>query len=408
VRADKTGNTGEPAMSFDRRRGAVMLVGLVTFINLYATQPLLPLLRQELHVGARGISLTVSATTFAIALIAPFAGAVGDVLGRKRVIGVAMMALVVPTALIAFAHGLGSLVLWRFVQGLLLPPVFAVTVAYIGEELPADEATAMTGIYLSAGSVGSFLGRFLTGVLADSIGWRGAFVVLAAITLVAALGVAVLLPRERKLEHDVRFGVAARQMIGHLRNPALLATFAVGFGVLFVFVATFTYVSFHLASAPYHLSPSGLGALFATYLTGMVTSLLTARGIARFGRSGFVLAVILLWAAGTLVTLLPSLAAVVVGLALGAACGFVCQTAATSFVAVTAHAGRSSAVGLYVTCYYVGGSVGGVLPGLIWERWEWPGTVAIVLIVLALMGLLVARFWRQALPSSRSASTLWR
>ena len=35
--------------------------------------------------------------------------------------------------------------------------------------------------------------------------------------------------------------------------------------------------------------------------------------------------------------------------------------------------GRSSAVGLYVTCFYVGGSVGAFLPGLTWATAGWPG-----------------------------------
>ena len=61
-----------------------------------------------------------------------------------------------PTALVALAGSLHGIVLWRFVQGLLLPPVFVVTIAYVGEEFPPAEATAVTGIYLSASSLGGF------------------------------------------------------------------------------------------------------------------------------------------------------------------------------------------------------------------------------------------------------------
>lgn len=391
-------------MSFDRRRAAVALAGFVTFINLYAPQALLPMLATEFGAGARAVSLTVSATTFAVALIAPFTGTVADVLGRKRVIVAAMAALVVPTVLVALSSGLDAMVLWRFVQGLLLPPIFAVTIAYVGEELPAAEATAVTGVYLSASSVGGFLGRFLTGVLAESIGWRGAFLVLAAITLAAAAGVVALLPRERRFQRSPGLASAARQMLRHLRNPLLLATYAVGFGVLFTFVASFTYVSFHLAAAPYNLSPTGLGAIFVTYLTGAVTTLLTGRGVARFGRRRLVLWLTALWAAGMALTLLPSLPVIVLGLALSAGCGFVCQAVATGFVAITAREGRSSAVGLYVTSYYIGGSVGGVLPGFGWERWGWPGAVVLVLAMLVLIAAFVALFWRDGAATAGASA----
>jgi YNFM family putative membrane transporter len=341
------------------------------------------------------MSLIISATTFAIALIAPFSGTVADVLGRKHVIAAAMLALVVPTIFVAFATSLPALVFWRFVQGLLLPPVFAVTIAYIGEEFPPAEATAVTGLYISASSFGGFLGRFLTGVLAEYWGWRDAFLALAAMTLACAIGVAALLPRERRFERAAGMSSAARQMLRHLGNRRLLATFAVGFGVLFTFIATWTYVNFHLAAAPYNLSPTGLGAIFVVYLVGAFLSPLTGRGVARFGRRRLVLCLLAFWAAGLVLTLLPSLVAIIAGLALGVGCGFVCQAVATGFVAVSAGTGRSSAVGLYATCYYIGGSVGGVLPGFAWNTAGWPGCVALVLAMLALIALLVQVGWRE-------------
>src|SRR5205807_2918441 len=111
----------------------------------------------------------VTASTLAVALMAPFAGTFADVVGRRRVIVAAMFALVVPTAMVALASGIDALLFWRFVQGLLLPPIFAVMVAYIAEEWPAGEAVAVTGIYTSAASFGGFFGRLITGILADLV-----------------------------------------------------------------------------------------------------------------------------------------------------------------------------------------------------------------------------------------------
>ena len=382
-------------MGVDGRRIAVALAGFCSFVDLYATQSILPLLSDELGATERDVSLTVSATTFAIALIAPFIGTVADVLGRKRVITTAIFMLTVPTILVALAGSLHGIIFWRFVQGLLLPPVFAVTIAYVGEEFLPAEATAVTGIYLSASSLGGFLGRFLTGILSEAVGWRGAFFGLALLTLACAVGVSLLLPRERRFERSAGFAASARHMLRHLADPKLLATYAVGASVLFTFIATFTYVSFYLAAPPFSLSPSGLGAIFIVYLTGVVTTLLTGAGVARFGRRGLMLGLVVVWIAGLAVTLAPSLPAIVLGLAICAGCGFVCQAVATGFVAIRAREGRSSAVGLYVTFYYVGGSIGGVLPGLAWRVAEWPGCVALVIAMLLLMALIVALAWRE-------------
>jgi YNFM family putative membrane transporter len=391
-------------MTIDRRRVAVSLAGFCTFVDLYATQSVLPLLSRELGVGAADVSLTVSATTFAVALIAPFTGTVADTLGRKRVIAAAMFALVAPTILVALATSLHGIVLWRFVQGLLLPPIFAVTIAYVGEEFPPAEATAVTGIYLAASSFGGFFGRFITGVLAEHLGWRGAFLSLAALTFGCALGVALLLPRERRFVRTEGLLTSARQMLRHLRNPLLVATYAVGFGVLFTFIATFTYVNFHLAAPPFNLSAAGLGSIFIVYLIGVAATPLTGRGVAHFGRRRLVTAMIALWAGGLALTLVPTLPAIIAGLAVSAGCGFMCQAVATGLVAVSAKEGRSSAVGLYVTFYYIGGSVGGVLPGFAWNRAGWAGCVALVLAMLGLLALIVRRFWRDESPRAGASA----
>ena len=137
-------------------------------------------LAQEFGATPADISLTMTATALAIAITAPFAGAIADVLGRKRVIVAAMILLAVPTFLIALAPSLHALIAWRFVQGLVLPPIFTVVVAYIGEEWPPAEATGVTGVYMAATSFGGFCGRFFSGLLADTIGWRNGFLAIAA------------------------------------------------------------------------------------------------------------------------------------------------------------------------------------------------------------------------------------
>src|SRR5712671_4722360 len=174
-------------MRLDARTTAVATAGFCAFVNLYSPQALLPALAREFGVGAAEISTIMTASTLAIALTAPFTGAIDDVLGRKRVIAAAMLAVVVPTIGAALAPDVQALVAWRFVQGLLLPPIFAVTVAYIGDEWPPAQVAGVAGIYIAGSSLGGFYGRFLPGLLSDLISWRAAFLVLAGLSFVGAL-----------------------------------------------------------------------------------------------------------------------------------------------------------------------------------------------------------------------------
>ena len=396
-------NTAANARGLFARQLAVGIAGYCCFINLYSPQSILPLLSREFDAGAAEVSTIITVSTLAVALTAPFTGAVADVLGRKRVIVAAMFALAVPTVMVGLSTSLSALIFWRAVQGLVLPPIFAVTVAYIGDEWPRREATTAAGIYSSGSSLGGFSGRLVTGFLADLVGWRWGFFALAAIALAGAVAVAFLLPPERKFVRSEGLLASGRQMLAHFRNGQLVATYAVGFGVLFNFICTFTFISFYLAAPPYNLSASWLGAIFVVYLVGSVLTPWAGWAVGRFGRRRFTVRVIALWGVGIALTLAPSLPLIILGLAISAGCGLICQAISTGYVTVTANAGRSSAVGLYVTSFYVGGSFGAALGGVTWTLGGWPACVALVAAMLLVMAGIVFFAWARRVPAAPAA-----
>src|ERR1700752_1090128 len=103
-------------MNQSLRRAVVGIPGFCTFLILYSPQSLLPTLALEFGATPADISLTMTATALAIAITAPFAGAIAEGLGRKGVIFAAMILLAVPTLLIAFAPSLHALIALRFAQ----------------------------------------------------------------------------------------------------------------------------------------------------------------------------------------------------------------------------------------------------------------------------------------------------
>lgn len=377
-------------------RVAIVAAGFAAMLNLYAPQAVLPLLADEFGVGPAGISLIMTANVLAVAVTAPFTGVVADVLGRKRVIATAMALMIFPDVMIALSPGLEALVFWRFVQGLLLPPIFAVSIAYIGSEWPAREATGITGLFITATAIGGFIGRLLTATLAEPVGWRNAFFADAAITAACAVIVILLLPRERNFVRATTFAASLRQMTAHLRRPRLVGTCVIGFGIMFNFIAAFTYIGFVLAAPPFNLSPAALGMIFVVYLISLVTTPYTGWVVGRLGRRAGGLLGVAAWVCGILLTLAPSVAVIVIGLTIAAACGFFVQTCCQSFVATNVREGTSSAIGLYVTSFYVGGSFGALVPGLLWSAVGWPGTIALVIAMLAVMATMMRLAWDAA------------
>lgn len=380
---------------------AVMLAGLAAFLNLYATQPLLPMLVRVFSASKAAVGMTVSAASIGVALSAPFCGLIAERVGRKRVIVAATLLLAVPTFLASTATSLPMLIVWRFLQGLVMPGIFGVAIAYIAEEWPAAKVASAMSLYVSATVLGGFLGRVVLGYAAThriipsvAPNWRLGFVIIAACDVLFGVVIARWLPRDRA--PATAPARANGGMLRHLRNPRLVATYLVGFNVLFSLVAIFTYITFHLAAAPYLLTPAQLSSLFVVYLVGLIVTPLAGIGIGRAGSRPVLIIAVLASMIGVSMTLLHSLPLILVGLVLCSSGVFVCQSASTSYIQTAAPAGgRASAAGLYVACYYAGGSVSGVLPGFFWRFGGWTACVALVLVVQAITITVAAFGWRE-------------
>ncbi len=372
---------------------AVFAAGFATFINMWCTQSILPQIAASFHVAQARTGLIVTAPLVATALMAPLIGAISDRFGRKSLVAGAALLLVIPTALVADAQNLGTMVALRFVQGLMLPFIFTVTIAYIGDETSGAATAKLAGTYTSGAIFGGFSGRLVSGLVTAAADWRVALLAVAGMTLVMAVAIGVAMPKERRFRPLYGFRRALKSFPAHLSNRRLLATYAVGFGVLFSLVSVFTFINFRLAAPPYRMGPAALGLIFVVYLGGVVMSPVAARLSTRFGRKRVMAVIGPIIVAGLVLTLAAPVWSIILGLLLISSAIFVQQTLATAFVGAAAREGKSTAVGLYVTFYYIGGSCGGLAPAGVWHEYGWPGCVALVVAMQAVMLATALRFW---------------
>ncbi len=363
---------------------------MCTFLNVYCTQPLLPLLREIFRASELQVSFTVSATIFATALTAPIIGLVAERRGRKKVIVPSLFLLTIPTALAATSTSLRALIFWRFAQGLFVPGVIAVMLAYVNEEWAGRGVGHAMSSYVTGTVIGGFLGRFISGLIATHWHWRTTFLVLATLNLAGAFAVRAWLPLAKNFVRAEDLQQAIDHAREHLRNGRLLANFGMGASVLFALVGCFTYANFYLAAAPFHLNSAQLGSIFFVYLLGVVITPQSGWFMDRFGFRSTTILYCSMMITGLLCTLAKSLPMAVFGLALFSSGVFVAQAAATVQTGAIAGRARSSAAGLYVTFYYLGGSAGALVTGWFWHWRGWPGCVAL-LGAISLLSLWLAR-----------------
>jgi predicted MFS family arabinose efflux permease len=381
--------------------------GACAFMNLFATQPILPLLADLFHASKLGVSLTVTAPTIAVGLAAPVLGRLSDRWGRKRTISWAALLLSLFTLLSASSTSLGQLIAWRFLQGIFTPGVFSVAVAYVNEEWPASRVGHAMAVFGTGGIIGSCFGRTMSGVIASHWSWRWGLLVLGIVNLAWSLLLIRLLPREKKF--TAAHPASSISLLGdHLRNRPLLATYAVGFCIMFSMLALFTYVNFHLAAAPYFLDSAALGFIFLVYLVGGVITPVAGRGLDKLGLRNAQLAAVAVAVAGVLLTLGRPLFVIVVGLAVFSSASFIIQAAANSHVGRVVEHSQALASGMYASFYYAGGCMGSVVPAWLWNLGGWTACVWLIVGVQILSGTAGFVFWTRRQPAEAGMEEIGR
>lgn len=366
----------------------VLLIGALAFVQVYSVQSILPVLMQEFHASAATVGSTVGATILAVALMSPFLGMISDAFGRKMFIVGSIIFIAIPTLALSFVHSISWLWWLRFVQGLAVPGITVVLLAYIGEEFSGNPRIRLMSFFVSGTVLGGFLGRFLMGYLTEFIGWRHAFMIMGIISLLGGILVWRNLPASKKFEAKPQVSTAMKTLWHHLHNRYVFAACALGFCVLFSLVGCFTYINLYLDQPPYNLSSSQLANIFAVYLIGMIITPLSARLIIKFGTNLTVLMAMSLSIFGVLLTLLHPLWMIVLALAVMSSGIFITQSSTITYISANVTEGRSLASGLYYMCYYAGGFTGSLLCGHAFESGGWFMT-AVTLISAQLLAMLI-------------------
>ncbi len=367
----------------------ICMIGMFAFLQVYSIQAVLPVLMVDFAATEVQAGMIVGATVMAIAIMSPFLGMLSDAVGRKSFIVGALLFLAIPTALIAQSPSITWMTIFRFMQGLSVPGITVVTIAYIGEEFKGRAVTELMSFYVSGSVLGGFMGRFLLGHMHEFIGWRQGYYVMAVMTLIGAVWVGKMLPKSRCFEANPNFRSAMQTLGEHVTNRYVVTACLLGACVLFSLVGCFTFINLHLAGTPYELSTGQLANIFAVYLIGVVITPLSTTLLRRFGSARTIRVAVIFSMIGVLLTLVAPLWGIVIGLAIMSSGVFVTQAAPISYIAVNVEKGRSLASGLYYMSYYAGGTMGAWLCGLAYTSGDWSMTVWLLLIVQVL-ALLVA------------------
>jgi YNFM family putative membrane transporter len=369
----------------------IAVTAFLTVVDLFATQAILPSLTRHYGVTPAAMGIAVNASTMGMAVAGLIVGYFSRVIDRRRGILLSLIILAVPTALLAHAPDLTTFTILRVAQGLCMAAAFTLTLAYLGEHYSAADSATAFAAYITGNVASNLIGRIISAGVADHFGLASNFYFFAGLNLLGAVLVYFTVERTPCMEctgDTQRSHFAA--WIRHLKNPALRASFAIGFCILFAFIGTFTYVNFVLVQPPLGVGAMTLGFVYFVFLPSIATTPLAGRAVKRFGTRPTFWASLVVAGLGLPLLILPNLAAVLIGMVLVGVGTFFAQACATGFVGRAATSDRGSASGLYLASYFFGGLIGSAVLGVIFDMFGWTACVigiGVSLIVAALLAI---------------------
>jgi MFS transporter, YNFM family, putative membrane transport protein len=382
------------------RQASIALMAFLTLVDLFATQAILPSLAAHYRVGAAAMGLAVNASTFGMAIGALAMAFIGKRIDRRRGVAISLALLALPTLWLAQAPDLATFAALRIAQGLAMATAFVLALSYLAEHCSARAAAGAFAMYVTGNVASNLFGRLFSAALADHFGLAANFRVFAALNLAGALlAWFSLRPSMAMPMHDTNPTPSPWTALRtHLRQPALRASFAIGFLILFAFIGTFSYVNFVLRAAPIALAPMSLGLVYFVFAPALITTPLAGRAALRFGTARAFRASLAIALVGLPLLLVPQLPFVIIGLTLIGAGTFFAQATATGFVGRHATVDPGSASALYLASYFSGGLAGAAVVGMVYERSGWTAAVFVIGLALVSAGALAGK-----LATTRSA-----
>lgn len=364
---------------------ALALGSLMIFANVHMTQPLLPQLAQTFQLTPLQASWSLTVTIAMLGLSLLVYGPLSDAWGRKNLMSLSLLGAVLTTLAMTQVETYSSLLILRGLQGLFLGGLPAIAIAYMGDEFERKAVLVAVGLYISANSLGGVTGRLVSGFVGEHYHWPTVFLVLGLGSLILVLLFIWLLPASKHFQaKPFHPRSVVLDIKSHLGNPLLVTAYLIGGLNMLVFLTQYSYITFVLVDAPYHLSSHALGLLFLTYLTGSLASAWSGRASVWLGQPICMVVGIVLLIIGTLFTLASSLPMIVSGFLINSFGFFLTHSILSSWVSQHALKARASASSLYLVFYYMGASLGSFYLEPFWQWAGWSGVVSASLLVFSI------------------------
>lgn len=360
-------------------RGVILLFAIASgasVANVYYAQPLLDILAKDFNVSHASIGGVVTATQIGCALALLFLVPLGDLVNRRRLMTLQLLALVSALLVVAFAHSVNVLLAGMLAVGLLGTAMTQGLISYAASAAAPHEQGHVVGTAQSGVFIGLLLARIFSGGINDIAGWRGVYFCAAILMLILALPLWKCLPHLKTQPVNMRYLQLLTSMFKLLRQEKVLQVRGVLALLMFAaFNIFWSALVLPLSAPPYSFSHTVIGAFG---LVGAVGALAAARAGHRadhgYAQSTSAIALLILLSAWVPLSLMDySLWALIIGIVLLDLGGQALHVTNQSMIFRTHPEAHSRLVGLYMLFYAVGSGLGAISTTVTYAYAGWLG-----------------------------------
>ena len=370
-------------------------MAVVSVANIYYCQPLLSLMGNDLGIDEWRASLIAMITQVGYACGLFFIIPSGDKFDRKKIVSYSFSILTIALLCIALSNNFHAVMAASFAVGVcsVMPQIFIPIAAQYSRP---EKKGANVGLIVSGLLTGILASRVISGLVGEWLGWRSMYVIAAIVMSLCTLIVWRIMPYTennytgsyKRLMHSL-FALIREYKL--LRICALRAAFAFG-----SFLALWASLTFKMEQAPFYAGSDVVGLLGLCGVAGAMSASVVGRLVSRIGVHNFnLLGAALMLSAWIIAYLWGNTYTAIIITILILDIGMQCIQLSNQTVVFSINPKASNRINtIFMTNYFIGGSLGTFLSGSAWSMAGWSG-VTIVGIGLAFCSLCITLFSKQ-------------
>ncbi len=348
----------------------VYMIAVVLSV-MYATQPLQPLLAKAFNVDVVKASSFTAVVLFALAIAPIIYGYILEKFSAKKMLKIATIILFTTNILLGFSDTYEVFLAIRVVEGLVIPAILT-SIMSILANIDKENIKFNMSIYVASTVLGGIIGRVLSGFIATNFGWRWVFFSLSFELLLALYFVhKISYSGDTKL---IRASLS--DVLSILKDRRFTTVYLLMFTIFFVFGGLLNILPFRIKELNPNSSETQIGLMYLGYSTGIVVALFS-RYIVKFFKSEIntIIIATIFFAFTTTFFISTNITFIFLLLFIFSIGMFTIHSISSGLANTIREDKKSLTSGMYLTFYYIGGSLGSFLPAIIYKDFGWNATI---------------------------------